>query len=213
LDAVARDPESIRLQQEIDILRAKLQQERLRRELVEFQRETADSPSRGASSRPSTEEVKYRRETARHKDDNREGRSTLAYWNGLNDVISKEAAMRSSPERGVDASNAQAFLESRISAGAFAADAIDALDTTGVDPDVVSLAHDLAKWYRDGAAVAEHGKKLLSSDPSSRRGAPGQQYQASERRHAASVDALNSRGAALRDRMASKYGLDFPELR
>jgi len=141
------------------------------------------------------------------------GRATLNYWNRMNSVIAREAIMRTAPAGGVTASNAGSFLDRRIAAGEYAATELAKLDTTGVDPEVVALAGEVAAWYRDGVTVCRTGKDLFSgrnSGPDMR--AATEQYKASEKAHAAAVNGVNARGKEVRDAMSRKYSLTFPPL-
>lgn len=140
------------------------------------------------------------------------GAATLAYWNRMNDIILREAALRAAPLGGITAANASGFLDARIGASKYAVDALRQLDPRGVDERVVDLGGQLANWYSDGRKVAESGKALLTRGSVQRQGSAGRQYQAAERDHAERVNALNAAGAQVRLDMARKYDLDFPPL-
>lgn len=140
------------------------------------------------------------------------GPATLAWWNGLNSVIAREAVMRTAPAN-LTAANAGGFMEARIQAGRFAASAIAELDGTSVDPDALALGRDLVAWYQEEAALAERANSLLgSNDVAARKGSAGNAWKSSEEQHGKKVDEINRRGATLRTRLSGKYGLAFPAL-
>lgn len=141
------------------------------------------------------------------------GARTLEYWNALNSVIEQETAMRAPPAK-LTAENALAFVGSRSRAARFAADAITAIPTTDVDPDVIALAIDLAAWYEDEFAISGNAQGLLaSSDIAARKGAAGKSWKASEEQHRKDCDAINLRGKQLQSRMSKKYDSSFPPLK
>ncbi len=143
----------------------------------------------------------------------RRGQATLEYWNRLNSVMAEEEIMRQVPDDGLTAGNAVAFLVHRKEAAEFAADSIAAIPSDDVDPQVVDLAGNISQWYRRGISQAEMAIQLMGSDPASRRGSPGKQWQTRERQHQQEVELINRRGDALRGTLIGTYGLDFPDLK
>ena len=139
------------------------------------------------------------------------GEKSLAFWNSLNDVMVREAAMRKPPTQ-ITAENAATFLSARGTAGRFACDAIRKLDRTDVDPEVLALSQEIATWYERGVALNERGGELLDSADTARRGTPGQSWRNGEELHRKQCEEINRRGAQLRTRMSRKYSLSFPEL-
>jgi hypothetical protein len=164
-----------------------------------------DAASRAAADRPSTRTPGAR--TARAVS----GQATLAYWNGLNDIIARETAMRAAPAE-LTAANVGGFVEARIKAARFASDAIRELDSAAVDPDALALGKELGEWYRDEIANNERARSLLGSSDSDRKGAGGKSWRASEERHNRQCAEINRHGSDLRARLARKYSLTFPPL-
>ncbi|MGQ0633412.1 MAG: hypothetical protein ACT4QC_02280 [Planctomycetaceae bacterium] len=141
-----------------------------------------------------------------------QGHATLAYWNALNDIIARDAGMRTAPGK-VTAENAGGFVEGRVRAGKFAATAIRALYASGVDSEAIALGQELAAWYDEEAALGGRaGSLLASSDIAARTGAAGHAWRASEDEHRRKCDAVNRRAAELRTRLSKKYDLAFPAL-
>jgi hypothetical protein len=141
------------------------------------------------------------------------GEPTLAYWNALNDIISREAAMRTAPGA-ITAANAVGFVTARVQAGEYASQAIRTLNAQGVDSDAVTLGRELAAWYAEETANNRQAESLLgSADIAARQGQAGKSWQSREEQHRRKCDDLNRRGAALRATLTKRYGLAFPELK
>ncbi len=140
------------------------------------------------------------------------GQRTLAYWNELNSIMSREAAMRAAPPQ-ITAGNAMSFVSGRTGAFEFASSAIQQLSTKGVDPKAVNLGRQIAAWYRQGIANSRSAESLLGSgDIAARQGAAGQGWSAAEKQHREQCLAINQRGEQLRQELTRKYGLSFPAL-
>jgi hypothetical protein len=140
------------------------------------------------------------------------GQRTLAYWNKLNGIMSREAAMRSAPPQ-LTAANAMSFVSSQASAYEFAAGAIRQLSTSGVDPQAANIGREIAAWYDQGIANSKGAESLLGSDDvAARQGAAGQGWSATEKQHREQCLAINRRGAQLRQELTRKYGIEFPPL-
>jgi hypothetical protein len=121
--------------------------------------------------------------------------------------------MRATPPN-VTAANAQAFVVQRAQAFDFAARSIAALDTRGVDAEVVGIGREIADWYRDGIAANANAQQLLSqADEATRKGAAGKSWRSSEEQHRMRCLAINRKGAEIRQRMSAKYGEEFPPLK
>ncbi|HEY1602353.1 MAG TPA: hypothetical protein VGG64_22315 [Pirellulales bacterium] len=139
------------------------------------------------------------------------GQTTLGYWNALNDVIARESAMRAPPAN-VTAANAGEFVGARLKAGRFASEALGALDARGVDAEALQLGRELMAWYREEVTLNERATSLLgSASAADRKGAAGS-WRSGEEQHRRKCDEINRHGAALRARLARKYGLAFPPL-
>jgi hypothetical protein len=139
------------------------------------------------------------------------GPATLAYWNGLNEIIARETSMRAAPAE-LTAANVGGFVDARIKAARFASSAIRDLDGAAVDPDALALGKELDAWYRDEIANNERAKSLLGASDSTRKGAGGKSWRASEERHNRQCADINRHGSDLRARLTRKYSLAFPPL-
>ncbi|MDA1017915.1 MAG: hypothetical protein O3A00_26090, partial [Planctomycetota bacterium] len=140
------------------------------------------------------------------------GAGTLRYWTTLNDIIDQESANRGRPGRDFSEHSAADFLQRRVQAARTAAGSIRQLIRLEVDLQAVELSEDLAKWYDDCAAAAEAGSAVLGSDSKSRRGAPGQDWQRTERRLQGQVAQINRSASMVRKSLTLKYRLKFPAL-
>jgi len=141
------------------------------------------------------------------------GERTLAFWNEMNNIIDREAQMRTVPAGGVNDNNASRFIDARVAAGEYAVQAFAALESKSVDRDVVALSKQLGDWYAKGVAICKTGQEVLGSDAATRRGQAGLSWKAGEFTHAAAVNALNKQGATVRAAMTKKHGIAFPPLK
>lgn len=140
------------------------------------------------------------------------GTRTLAYWNELNAIMAKEAAMRAAPPQ-ITAENALAFVGGRTRAFQFAGPAIRELNAHGVDPQVTAIARDIAEWYEAGLAIGQEAESLLgTADVATRQGSRGVTWRSREEQHRQRCLEINRRGEQVRRAMSQKYGLDFPKL-
>jgi hypothetical protein len=181
------------LRDEVDQLRAAAQSNaggNVRNELINQPRSTVRQPSSATS----------------------EGQRTLAYWNKLNSIMSREAAMRAAPPQ-LTAGNAMSFVSNQSSAYEDAAAAIRQLNPSGIDPQVANIGREIAAWYDEGIANSRSAESLLGSDDiAARQGAAGQGWSSSEKSHREKCLAINRRGEQLRQELSRKYGLEFPPM-
>jgi hypothetical protein len=140
------------------------------------------------------------------------GQTTLTYWNRLNEIIVREAAMRSAPPK-LTAGNALSFVTGQSDAYTYAAGAIRGLDAADVDPQVLSLSQELALWYDQGAVNSrEAGSLLQSNDVAARQGQPGKTWKTSLEEHRKRCLEINQQAERLRGELSRKYRLAFPKL-
>jgi hypothetical protein len=140
------------------------------------------------------------------------GQATLAYWNELNEVMIREAAMRAAPPK-LTAGNAMSFVTGQSDAYEFAAKAIRGLDAAQVDPRVRALADEIALWYDQGAVNSREASSLLqSNDVAARQGGAGKSWKSGAESHRKQCLEINARGEKLRGELSRTYGLAFPKL-
>ena len=140
------------------------------------------------------------------------GQATFAYWNQLNQVMIREAAMRAAPPK-LTAGNAMSFVTGQSDAYEFAAKAIRRLDSQQVDPRVRALADEIAVWYDQGAVNSREASSLLqSNDVATRQGQAGKSWKSGAESHRKQCLEINVRGEKLRGELSRTYGLTFPKL-
>ena len=182
----------------------------LRDEISALKSATIPAADRPAAARPNDPTIASRAQSSAPA--SATGEQTLAYWNGINAVMENEAAMRTAPPQ-ISTGNALSFVNGETSAYQYAVDAIRKQSRDRVDPDVISLAHEIVGWYRQGIANSQTAQSLLqSSDIASRQGQPGQDWQTAEKQHREQCLQINRHGEQLRESLSRKYGLAFPKL-
>lgn len=203
-----------------DTLEQRAARERRRqREMDDLRRELAASPGHrdaDVSNRPAPRAAQPQAlpTAASRPEASAPGSATLSYWNAINALIEQEEKMRAAPADGITNSNAVDFIDRRIAAGAFAAEGLKTLPTTGVDAEAISLSGKLAAWYLKGVDICKKGKYLLEkADAKTRKGPQGKEWQKQDKEHQQSVAALNAQGEQVRTRLAAKYRLTFPALK
>jgi len=200
------ETEKTRILDEIDDVRRRNEVDDLRRQLAELKHAAPSQNRPTPENRPTNSQPKRPQPSL--------GQRTLDYWNRMNGIIEREAAMRIAPLGQLTAGSAGGFIDRRIAAGQFALSGIGGLDRTNVDAEVIELAMSVCDWYKATVATCEKGKHLLTrADASSRRGAAGQQWKASEKKLRVQVEQINRKGARVRQRMSNKYRLAFPPLK
>ncbi len=141
-----------------------------------------------------------------------QGPATLAYWNQLNSVMAREAAMRAAPPK-LTAGNALSFVSGESDAYTYAGGAIRALDAANVDPQALALAQEIAAWYDQGVVNSRQAGSLLqSNDVAARQGQAGKSWKSGAEEHRKQCLEINKRGERLRGELSRKYGLKFPKL-
>jgi hypothetical protein len=165
-------------------------------------------------SRPPMHESRSDAANATHAGNGRPtGDATLACWNSINDVIAREAAIRIAPAN-LTAANASGFVDARLQAGRFAADALRRLSSEQVDPELLAHSQALAEWYDEEARLAGEASALLaSSDVAARRGSAGNSWRTAEERHRARCDEINRRSTVLQSQLSHRYNEPFPPMK
>ena len=195
-------------------LELELREARLKNELATLRSELEQTRSNQISSNTVDAATEFIRRAPQTRESAPSGNAerTLAFWNGMNDVIRREASMRSTPSSGVNMSNAGDFVGKRVDAYSYAVSAFDKLDREGVDEKAIRTAREVRGWYAKGLEISLQAQTLMNSDSQTRRGTAGLQWRAAEMKHNADVAAVNQQAAAVRKVLTEKYGVDFPEL-
>jgi hypothetical protein len=213
--APATSPELERERTELERKIAEIEVKRLKERLALLEAEAADIPASPPEKSPLPRPSRQVSTAPPPRPDSTpasSGARTLAYWNALNDIISRESAMRSAPGQ-VTASNALGFVAARTKAGQFAARSINELNTEDVDRDAAALGSELGAWYAEEETLSRQAHGLLgSSDRAARQGEPGQAWRGGEEQHRLKCEDLNRRGDVLRVKLSQRYRLAFPDL-
>lgn len=185
------------------------------KELRALREELADLRSDKERPAPSHQPVRSAPAAERHAPaghEDTQGPATLAYWNQLNSVMAREAAMRAAPPK-LTADNAQSFVSGETDAYTYAGGAIRTLDAANVDPQALALAQEIAAWYDQGVVNSRQAGSLLqSNDVAARQGQAGKSWKSSAEEHRKQCLEINKRGERLRGELGRKYGLKFPKL-
>jgi hypothetical protein len=137
------------------------------------------------------------------------GERTLGYWRELGEII-----LRAQHEEQVRAAGSlREVLSARGKSCRAAVQGIRSLKTEGVDPEVVQLAQDFARWYERGAEISEEGAYLLDEgELSDAQGPVGRRWHSAQKQHREELDLLNRKSNSQRSKLATRYQLSFPGL-
>jgi hypothetical protein len=138
---------------------------------------------------------------------------SLAYWTRLNDIVRDELALQEDSESAATQSNATqvAALKSRVCR--FAASAIQAIPTEGVDPSAVEYGQQLAHWYDRGGNLFDEAVRIWESPARGQTEQPmSQDWEQSKAQHHNEGRLLRERGAAVRDSLTRRFGDEFSAL-
>jgi hypothetical protein len=183
--------ELVALRKEITALRS----ERTGSQAPSNATESASDGATAAESRPGAKEL------------------SLAYWNRLNDIVRDETELQHDSESAATQSNATqvAALKSRVCK--FAASAIQAIPTVGVDPSAVEFGNQLAEWYDRGGDLYGEAVKIWESPTRGQTGQPmTQDWEQSQAQHRNEGRLMAERGAAVRDSLVRRFGDSFQAL-
>lgn len=138
--------------------------------------------------------------------------ATLAYWNGLREIIQTEQANRDHSELQAGG-DIRGVMYARIDAFGQAAEAIDALAIDGVDAEAVQLGRELAKWYEQAVEICEQGTLLDEADLSSDSGPQGRRWHSAQKQQSERLDLLTRKTTSLQGKLSARYRTQFPDLR
>jgi hypothetical protein len=136
--------------------------------------------------------------------------ASLAFWNRVQDVVRGETALQIDAESAATSGNATkvAALKGRISR--FAASAIRAIPTDGVDPAAIELSSDLVNWYDRGGTLYEQAVQIWES-PARGQNSPAltKEWKHAQSQHRNEGQLLNDKIAGVCDSLTRRFGEGF----
>ena len=88
---------------------------------------------------------------------------TIAYWSRLNEIALGEADLQEEAEAAVNTDNAAKVFAIKGRISRFAAKAVEAVPTTGVDQTAVRFGRQLGLWYDHGGELYEKAVRIWES--------------------------------------------------
>ena len=88
---------------------------------------------------------------------------TIAYWTRLNEIALGEADLQEEAEAAVNTDNAAKVFAIKGRISRFAAKAVEAVPTTGVDQTAVRFGRQLGLWYDHGGELYEKAVRIWES--------------------------------------------------
>jgi len=137
---------------------------------------------------------------------------TIAYWSRLNEIALGEAGLQQEAEAAFNSENAAKVFAIKGRLCKFAAKAVEAIPTKGVDATAVEFGQYLSVWYNHGAALYENAVTIWESPagPQARLGL-NDEWKQSELHYHNEARLLQDKAAATRGTLSRLYGDKFPE--
>jgi hypothetical protein len=139
--------------------------------------------------------------------------ASLAYWTRLGEIARDESALQDDSESAATQSNATqvAALKSRVCR--FAASAILAIPTNGVDSSAAEYGKQLAQWYDQGGNLYEQAVRVFASAAREQAGGQlTQDWEQSKAQHKNEGRLLSERSVVVQAGLGRRFGEDFPAL-
>ena len=137
---------------------------------------------------------------------------TRGYWQRLSEIAQNEAVLQSDAETAFDERNAAKVFAIKGRIGRFAANAVEAVPSDGVDPTVVQFGEQLGAWYKNAGDLYERAVTIWESPATNQaRSQLNRDWRAAELHHRNEARLLNERAAAVRGSLSRRYGEELPE--
>ncbi len=137
---------------------------------------------------------------------------TLAYWLRLNEIALGEAALQQDAETAFNETNAAKVFAIKGRVSSFAAKAVEAVPSGGVDPAVVEFGQQLGDWYEDAGELYERAAQIWDLPAANQtRAQLNKDWRAAELDHRNKARLLNERASAVRSAAGRQFGEEFPE--
>jgi hypothetical protein len=137
---------------------------------------------------------------------------THAYWLRLNEIALSETALQADAESAFNADKAAKVFAIKGRICRFAAKAVEAVPTTGVDEAAVRFGRALRLWYDHGGELYENATRIWETPigPQARTQLNSEWKQAEEH-HRNEARLLHQKASAARGSVSRIYGEEFPE--
>jgi hypothetical protein len=137
---------------------------------------------------------------------------TLGYWLRLTEISLGETALQSDAELAFNADNAAKVFAIKGRICRFAAKAVEAVPTSGVDGTAIRFGRTLQQWYDRGGDLYEQATRIWETPigPQARTQL-NQEWKQAEEHHRNEARLLHQKSIAARGSLGRLYGEDFPE--
>ncbi len=137
---------------------------------------------------------------------------TRSYWQRLSEIAQNEAMLQSDAEMAFDERNAAKVFAIKGRIGNFAANAVEAVPSDGVDPILVQFGQQLGAWYKDAGELYERAVHIWESPTANQaRSQLNRDWRAAELQHRNEARLLNERAAAVCSSLSRRYSEELPE--
>jgi hypothetical protein len=137
---------------------------------------------------------------------------SIAYWARLNEIALGESDLQQEAEAAFNAENAAKVFAIKARICRFAAKAVEAVPTTGVNETAVQFGRHLGLWYDHGGELYEKAVGIWESPigPQARTEL-NEEWKQSEVHHRNEARLLKDKASATRTTLSRVYGEEIPE--
>ena len=136
---------------------------------------------------------------------------TLAYWKRLCAIALDEAALQVDAQKTFTDDTADRVFALRGRVSRFAAKAVEAIPSTGVDPEAIRLGSQLADWYLRGGQHYDRGAALWSDQSAQQSSAKFlKNWSTAKRQLDNEAELLNNKATAVQASLSRRYRTNFP---
>jgi hypothetical protein len=138
---------------------------------------------------------------------------SLAYWNRLNQIVGDETALQTDSESAASEGNAAQVTAIKARVCRFAASAIRAIPSGGVDSTAGEFGKQLANWYDHGGDLYEDAVRIWESPARGHDGHPlSEAWDQSKAQHRNEGRLLSERAVVVREALTRRFGGEFAAL-
>ncbi|HEX2473600.1 MAG TPA: hypothetical protein VHK01_02575 [Lacipirellulaceae bacterium] len=136
---------------------------------------------------------------------------TLAYWARTSEIALAEAALQKDAESAANSSNASRVFTIKGRISRFAAKAVEAIPSDGVDDSVIHFGRQLASWYNHGGELYERAVRIWETPTiSENREQLNEDWRRAQAHHNNEARLVNEKAEAVRSTVSRNFGEEFP---
>ena len=137
---------------------------------------------------------------------------TLAFWNRMHEIVSEHAALQMAAESAATEEEATKLATLKARINRFAAKALKAIPTEGVDRSAVALSRELGDWHERSGELYDRAVSLWESAARTQGHAVLKEWESAQNQLRNEARLLGDKIAAVRDSLSRRFGEEFREI-